>query len=172
MPARPTLSDIVEVVDPAPYWQLLEERFGIPPSTFDGYALVRPQSKKLYLVPADHTPPARPAPETIGLPFLRVKMKVPKLTTAAAMQFGEHATRNVIDATAAQAEAYLTRQDIAAPTEALARCTGRGYVLVRHGGQTLGVGFLTLDDGRGTVESMFPKSWAREAASLVELSTR
>lgn len=167
MPDRPALSDVVEVVDPVPYWALIEERFGIPPAVFDGWALVRPQSKKLYLVPEDHAPPARPTPETVGLPFLRVKMKYPKLTTAAAMQFGRHATRNVIEATAAQAAAYLTRQPFSASAEVLARCTGRGYVLVRHAGWTLGVGFLAPgEDGGGTVRSMFPKGWAREAEAL------
>lgn len=162
-PDRPALSDIVDVVDPAPYWTLIEERFGIPPSVFDGFALVQPQSKKLYLVPEEHAPPARPASETMGLPFLRVKMKVPKLTTAAAMQFGRHATRNVIDVGPVPAAAYFTRQPFAASIEALAHCTGRGYVLVRHAGWTLGVGFLVLDDeGGGTVRSMFPKGWARD----------
>ncbi len=168
MPDRLALSDVVEVVDPAPYWQLLEERFGIPPSAFDGYVLVRPQSKKLHLVPADHVPPARPTPETVGLSFLRVKMTYPKLTTAAAMQFGRYATRNVVDADAAQAEAFLTRQPFDASAEALARCTGRVYVLVRHAGWTLGVGFLAPneDGAGGTVRSMFPKGWAREAEAL------
>lgn len=176
MSSRPALSDVVEVVDPVPYWQLVEERFGIPPSTFDGFALARPKRKKLYLVPVDHTPPARPAPETIGLPFLRVKMKYPKLTSAAAMQFGRHATRNVIDATADQAAAYLTRRDLTASADRLQRCTGRGYVLVRHAGWTLGVGFLMpAENGTGTVRSMLPKGWARDAVSLVavgETSTR
>lgn len=170
MSDRPALSDVVEVVDPAPYWVLIEERFGISPSVFDGFALARPRSKKLYLVPEEHAPPARPMPETVGLPFLRVKMKYPKLTTAAAMQFGRHATRNVIDATAAQAEAYLVRQDFTASAEALSRCTGRGYVIVRHAGWALGVGFLAPEgNGRGIVRSMLPKGWAREVTSLVRV---
>lgn len=162
MPDCPALADVVEVVDPAPYWAQLEHRFGIPPATFDGFTLVRPQSKKLYLVPANHTPPARPTPETVGLPFLRIKMAVPKLTTAAAMQFGRYATRHAIDVTAEQADAYLARRPLTPSTEHLARCSSRGYVIVRHGGWGLGVGFL--DDATAeapTVQSMFPKSWTR-----------
>lgn len=85
MPDRPaSRSDLVEVVDPAPYWDQLEARFGLSPSTFDGFVLVRPQSKKLHLAPDDHLPPEHPMPDTVGLPFLRTQMAVPKLTTAAA----------------------------------------------------------------------------------------
>lgn len=157
-----TLEDVIDLVDPAPYWALLEERFGIAPETFAGYALVQRGKKKLYLVPRDHRPPVRPTPETIGLPFLRVQMAVPKLTTAAAMQFGMQATRNVIAATAGQAQSYLDREDITPSAEQLAHCTSRGYVIVWHDGWSLGVGFLDADpDAEPCVQSMFPKGWAR-----------
>lgn len=165
MPDYPALTDIVEVIDPAPYWSQLKTRFGIPPSTFDGFVLVQPQSKKLHLVPDDHVPPERPTPETVGLPFLRIQMAVPKLTTAAALQFGQHATQNVIDATTDQTEAYLARETFAPSPSQLKRCTARGYVIVRHGGWGVGVGFLDDDpDAAPTVQSMFPKGWTRGVA--------
>jgi len=163
MPDRPALADIVEVVDPAPYWDQLATRFGIPPSTFDGFVLVRPQSRKLHLVPADHRPPERPTPDTVGLPFLRIQMAVPKLTTAAAMQFGQHATRNVINATAEQTAAYCARSAFTPSSDQLERCTTRGHVIVRHGGGSAGIGFLEDDpESAPAVESMFPKGWARD----------
>lgn len=156
------LADVVEVVDPVPYWTQLKTRFGIPPSTFDGYTLVRPQSRKLHLVPKDHRPPQRPTPDTVGLPFLRVQMAVPKLTTAAAMQFGQHATRNVIDATAGQTEAYLARDAFAPSPDQLVPCTARGYVVVRYSGGGIGIGFLEDDPATApAVRSMFPKGWTR-----------
>ena len=157
-----TLEDVINVIDPAPYWALLEERFGIPPETFEGYALVQRGKKKLYLVSRDHRPPVRPEPETIGLPFLRVQMAVPKLTTAAAMQFGAQATRNVIAATADQAQAYLDRETITPTADQLAHCTSRGYVIMQHDGWSLGVGFLDDDPvAAPSIQSMFPKGWAR-----------
>jgi NOL1/NOP2/fmu family ribosome biogenesis protein len=160
VPDHPALHTVVDVVDPEPYWTLLEERFGMPRSTFDGYALVQPGSKKLYIVPADHAPPVRPEADVIGMPFLRIKMQVPKLTTAAAMHFGDAATRNVIAADAEQAEAYLTQQDFTVADKQLRQCTGRGYVLIRHREWTLGVGFLKGTES-GAVESMFPGGFAR-----------
>jgi NOL1/NOP2/fmu family ribosome biogenesis protein len=159
---RPALADVVEVIDRAPYWDQLATRFGIPPATFDGFMLVQPQSKKLHLVPEDHRPPVRPTPETVGLPFLRIQMAVPKLTTAATMQFGQHATRNVIDATDEQAVAYLARDTFVPSSNQLERCTTRGHVIVRHDGWGVGIGFLEDDPEHGpAVRSMFPKGWAR-----------
>lgn len=166
MQATPELQQAVRVIDPTPYFRYLEERFGIPPATFDGYVLVQPGRKKVYIVTADHRPPAHPRPRTVGLPFLRIYLKFPKLSTAAAQQFGYAATRNVIDTEPPQAEAFLTRRTFHARPEQLVRCTGRGYVLIRYQGHTLGVGFLIPEDAGGRVESMLPKSWARAPSSF------
>ncbi len=162
MNGTPELQQAVKIVDPTPYFRHLEERFGISPSTFDGYVLVQPGRKKVYIVTADHRPPTHPRPRTVGLPFLRIYLKFPKLSTAAAQQFGHAATRNVIDADAAQAEAFLTRRNFQVRPDQLTRCTGRGYVLVRYQGYTLGVGFLIPESEGGRVESMLPQSWARD----------
>jgi len=156
------LAHAVVVVDPKPQLEYLATRFGIPPDTFAGYVVVRPGRKKLYLVTPDHQPPRNPRPRTIGLPFLRIYGKIPKLSMAAALQFGHAATRNIIDAEAAQAEAFLTRRDFWARPEQLDRCTGKGYVLVRYREHTLGVGFLFPEAEGGRVESLVPKAWARD----------
>jgi NOL1/NOP2/fmu family ribosome biogenesis protein len=89
-------------------------------------------------------------------------MAVPKLTTAAAMQFGQHARRNVIDATDEHAAAYLARASFVPSSDQLALCTARGYVIVRCGGAGMGIGFLEDDPATApAVRSMFPKGWAR-----------
>ncbi|CAM3338678.1 hypothetical protein [Rhodothermus bifroesti] len=162
----PALARAVAIVDPKPQLEYLEARFGIPPDTFAGYVVVRPGRKKLYLVTPDHQPPSHPRPRTIGLPFLRIYGQIPKLSMAAALQFGHAATRNIIEAEVAQAEAFLTRRDFWARPEQLDRCTGRGYVLVRYRGQTLGVGFLFPEAEGGRVESLVPKAWARDPGTF------
>lgn len=160
------ISAIVETVDPEPYFSIVEERFDIPASTFDDYVLVKPFSKKIYLLPREHRPACRPEPTFMGLPFMRIYLQQPKLSTAAAMHFGHRATKNTIETSADQAEAYLTRNDIAVFNEQLVRCTGRGYVLLQHADLTLGIGFLTALDEGATVRTMFPKAWARAAESF------
>ncbi|WP_022835531.1 hypothetical protein [Salisaeta longa] len=156
-------SSLPPVVDPAPYLQLMEERFGIPPDVFDAWVMVRPGKKKIYLVPPDCTPPA--TYRSVGLPFVRPAMKYPKPTTEAVLQFGHHATQNVIAATAAQATAFMHRAPFAATETQRAACTGRGYVIIRYQDMALGIGFWTADDAH-TVRSMFPKAMKQQALSV------
>lgn len=163
---EPALSDVVDVVDPTPYLKQVDRRFGIPPSTFDDYVFVRPNSKKVHLVPRDHRPPSRPEPMSLGMPFIRTYLKYPKLTTAAAMTFGHAATRNVVPADEEQLTAFLTRRPFEASAAQTKSCTGRGYVLVRFKELTLGVGFYKPSARGGIVNSMMPKVWARNAGAF------
>lgn len=159
----PPLADLIDAVDPAPWLALLEERFGIPSRVFDPYILFRRSGKYLALVPHGHRPPAHPTPEVTGLPFLRVQLRYPKLTTAAAQLFGAQAVKNVAPLTRVQADAFLARQTFPLSDEQTTRCTGTGYVLARYGETTLGVGFYR--EGGGTLRSLFPKALARDSSA-------
>lgn len=152
------MSDRFAPIDPTPWLPPLEAHFGIPGAAFDGYYLIQSNRKYVSIVPLGHTPPRVPEPEFVGLPFLRIGRAVPKLTTAAAQRFGRHATRNVIAATRAQLDAFLTRQPFTPTTEQTPACTG-GYVLVQHRQLTWGVGFYRPEQNE--VESQFPKVLAR-----------
>lgn len=160
------LAAVAQLVDPTPYFDFLEDRFGLPPETFAGYVLVRTGKKKIYIVAHDHEPPVEPAPVTIGMPFMRTYLKPPKLSTAAAQKFGGAATRHVIDLDTEQAEAYLTRRDVYTRHAQLHRCSSRGYALVRYNGVVLGVGFVELTDEGGLIRCMLPKAWTRDAGAF------
>ncbi|MFP4596858.1 MAG: hypothetical protein ACOC9W_01675 [Persicimonas sp.] len=150
----------VEFVERAAWLSIVEERFGIPNAAFDDYFVVRPSKHALHLVPKGHQPPQRPAPQIIGMSFLRTRMRFPKLTTAAAMAFGGRATRNTVGLEQAQADAFLSREAFALTPEQAAACTGTGYVLARLEEVILGVGFLAANEGpTGQLRSMFPKAW-------------
>lgn len=154
---RDVLEQHVELVAREPWLQLLEERFGISPSTFDDYYLVRPNNRDLNLVRRDHLPPTRPEPQFIGMSFMRTRMRFPKLTTAAAMSFGPQATRNVVALEPDQADQFLSRQPIELGAAQAQMCTGTGYVLVRIEDVFLGVGLYRAEEG--TVQSLLPKAW-------------
>jgi hypothetical protein len=159
-PAREAIAEHAEIVDRQPWLSLVEERFGIPKQAFDDYLVVRPNRRSLHLVPRDHRPPPRPAPQIIGMSFLRTRMRFPKLTTAAAMTFGPLASRNHVGVDRAQADAFLSRTPFAITAARAEACTGIGYVLVRREEIVLGVGFFRPgDDGGGQVQSFFPKAW-------------
>ncbi len=154
---RQALARHVEFVEREPWLMLIEERFGIPAATFDGYFLVRPNPKSLNLVPRDHLPPERPAPQIIGMSFIRTRMRFPKLTTAAAMAFGPLATRNVVALEQSQADQFLSREPFELSPAQAQMCTDTGYVLVRVDDVFLGVGLYRAE--RHTIQSLLPKAW-------------
>ncbi|MFU8803369.1 MAG: hypothetical protein ACNA8W_06135 [Bradymonadaceae bacterium] len=155
----------IEIVDGTPWFAILEERFGIPAAAFEELVLIKPNPKQLHIVDGGVVPPPRPRPDSLGMPFLRIRMKVPKLSTPAAMAFGAHATLNALDVDEEQLDAYLSRQVFTPTPVQLEGCSGRGYVIIRHRGFALGMALLRVppeaaDDPTPFVESQFPKSWA------------
>lgn len=148
----------------------LTARFGIPHSAFEGVVPVKRGNKHLHLAPADHRYPEAPAPEMLGLPAVRRRSLPVKPTTAAAMLFGPHATRNVVSLDAAQAQQYLERQPIhgVGPGQ-LADCDSPGYVILRYQGYTLGLGQLIFsrETGEAHIVSLLPKAWSRDAGIAI-----
>ena len=88
------------------------------------------------------------------------------VTTAATFFIGSRAKRNIIDISHAQTDAFLSRETVILLDGQLDSCTDGGYVIVRHQGVIVGLGFLRVnDDGCATLESYFPKSWSIEQGS-------
>ncbi|RDV38911.1 hypothetical protein DV096_08955 [Bradymonadaceae bacterium TMQ3] len=164
----PTLSRALDAlgtpaIDATPYLTILKERFGIDPAILDELVFIRANKRIVSVVHRDHQLPTEPRPDAVGLSFMRDDMAVPKLTTPAAMTFARYASVNVIDTTAEQCDAYLTRENFALSEPQVSTCTSRGYVLIRHRGHGLGVGFLRgTDPGEREVQSFFPKAWSQD----------
>ena len=144
-----------------PWLSMIGDHYGIDPAQFSPYHLIRWSRKRLYLVNHDHQTVSRPQPDAVGMFFMHVDGKYPKLTTGAAQLFGRLATRHVVDLDAAQAQTYLARQDFGLLAQQAATCDGTGYVLVRYQGMPLGIGVYRVR--QGFLESLFPKGWARIA---------
>ena len=100
----------------------LERRFGFPRATFADYLFFSPTPRRLWIAPRLIEPPSSPAPQTIGMAFLHLSMRDPKLTTEAAMAFGHLATRNVLAADEREARDFLSRQTFSPPPAALRAC--------------------------------------------------
>lgn len=141
------------------YWfGLLESMFGIPPERMEGFRVVRQNTKTVHIIGSELEPPDSFVSSGIGL--FATKMAVPKLSTAAAMAFGDAATRMVMDVSRQEADAYLSRRPFHPDPETASRCDGQGYVVIRCEGITLGVGFYRTDRvDEPVVQSHFPKAW-------------
>jgi NOL1/NOP2/sun family putative RNA methylase len=140
------------------------ERFGMETAVFANLAIIPWSKRGVYLVNRDQQLPTRPRLDAPGLFFMRTGQRYAKLTTAAAMLLGQHATQNRIDLTPKQAQAFLQRQTFAVQAAQTTTCTDTGYVVVCYHGYPLGLGvFHTLS---GEVESHFPKAWVRPDVQL------
>jgi NOL1/NOP2/fmu family ribosome biogenesis protein len=141
------------------WFGVVTEMFGIPTERFEGLRVVRLNTKTVSAVATALDLP-RDQLVSAGITLFATKMAVPKLSTAAAMAFGDCATRMVVDASRAEADRYLKRDPFYPSAETASRCDGQGYVVVRFEGTPLGVGFYKTDGvERPVVRSYFPKAW-------------
>ncbi|MBA1145842.1 RsmB/NOP family class I SAM-dependent RNA methyltransferase [Ectothiorhodospiraceae bacterium WFHF3C12] len=137
------------------------EWFGLPAGWRDGLRPIRWGGRYLQLLAADARLPARPPLEYCGLPTLGIQVRPAKLTTAAAIRFGDFARRQFVEIDSAQAGAFLRRAPFELGEAQAQNCqSGPGHVLVRYQGYTLGVGDMRRQAGRYRVDSLFPKAWS------------
>lgn len=158
----------VEPIDPTPWIALLHERFGMNEEALRAYTWHQPNAQLISLLTPSHQPPARPAPISMGLPFIRTTLRFPKMTTGGTLLVGPLATRHVIDLDEAQLNAYYSRQTyIALRPEQTDLCESMGYVIVKFEGIVLGQGFYRPADPAGdapaNLDSFYPKAFANHA---------
>lgn len=143
--------------------QLLEvvcDRFGISPEVFDGYAFF--QGGRRYVMVATVAPGDVPVRESasIGVPFMRVNLPYPKLTTGAVMTFGSYATRNLVDLSIPEAREFVRRRAVLLDASRMARCTGKGYVIVQRRNVVIGLGFVDPKRHGAYLKSLYPGRWS------------
>ncbi|MCP4658660.1 MAG: hypothetical protein GY856_24885 [bacterium] len=148
------------VVDPEPCLALLEERFGIPREIFDDYVVFRPNAKTVWIADRRLRLPPRPDPAAVGMPFFHTRARYPRPTSAAAMKFGRHATRNVVDLDAQQVRELVAQRDVRLTSEQERSLTGTGYVFARYRGIVLTVGLYRAQEEGGVLIGAVPKSWS------------
>ena len=154
------LDDVTAEV--VPWLETYRDRFGLAEEAFADTRFFR-QGRYVRVAACDPLLPTAVALHSTGIPFVRAGGRGPMMTTAAALAFARSATRNLVELEAPDADAYYRRLPVTPSPEALEACTGPGYVLLRHRGHLLGVGWLRVDAGSARVDSLFPKVWALPA---------
>ncbi|PID85291.1 MAG: RNA methyltransferase [Chloroflexi bacterium] len=143
-----------------PWLTILADRFGMDLAHFDDFVIFREGRRGVYIANRDQQPPQKPKPDAVGMLFMHTEGKYPKLTTAAAMQFGRFARDNVIDLQPEQVQAFMARQDFHVDAAQVVDVSGTGYVILRYRGYVVGLGVYRQH--LGLVESLYPKGWARK----------
>jgi NOL1/NOP2/fmu family ribosome biogenesis protein len=131
-----------------------EERYGIPPATFEEYTFWERGSGKLWAFRGDLATPV--VIEALGMTLLRTRQEHWKPTTDGVQRFGGHATQNVIELDRADARWFVAGED-----QELAWDGDWGYLVVAHeyvgGLEPLGVGLYLY----GELRSQVPKGRRR-----------
>lgn len=135
----------------------LREHFGLPDGFWEGFRF-HARGDEIHATARDHAPWPHPRPQASGFPVMKRKGGWPKPTTAAALRLGDTASRNAVDLTRDQRDAYQRRRAVTLEPDQVRACTGRGYVVVRYAGLSLGAGFLTSLDPP-EIRSEFPRAW-------------
>lgn len=143
-----------------PWIKKLCDRFGFSSGLFADYEILRMSKRGVYIVNNDHLFIENPKPDAIGMMFMRTDGRFPKMTTAAGMLFGRHASKNIIEITKEQAAAFFTRRTFAVSDAQIENCTGTGYVVLCLQNTAVGIGVLHTQSQ--TIESTFPKGWVRD----------
>ncbi len=156
----------IDYIDSAPWITLLNDRFGIPTESFESYRWYQPNRKLISLLNTSMQPPRRPEPISMGLPFIRINMKYPKLTTGGTLFVGPLATKNVVELTEEQVNSYYSRaMYIPLTEEQTTRCTTMGYIILSFQGIILGQGFYRpkSEEEDANFDSFYPKAFANHA---------
>jgi NOL1/NOP2/fmu family ribosome biogenesis protein len=138
-----------EVLD---WW---DERFEIPPETFEEYTFWEKGKGKIWILRGKVPSPIRI--EALGMKFLRTRQEHWKPTTNAVQRFGREATENVVELTREQARRFVRGED-----QELDWDGDWGYLLVTHEHaerpEPLGVGLFV----HGELRSRVPKGRQRD----------
>jgi NOL1/NOP2/fmu family ribosome biogenesis protein len=127
-----------------------DERFAIPPETFDGYTFWEKGAGKVWILASDVPSPI--GIEGLGMTFLRTRQEHWKPTTNAVQRFGRLAERNVVELTRGEAERFVRGED-----QELEWDGDWGYLIATHElagePEPLGVGLYLY----GELRSVVPK---------------
>ena len=132
-----------------------DERFGVPPETFDEHTFWERGKGKLWCYRGE--PPSPVDVEALGMTFLRTRQEHWKPTLEAVQRFGGHATECVVHLSDDEAEAFVAGHD-----QELDWDGDWGYLVVTHDlagrREPVGVGLYVY----GELRSQVPKGRRRE----------
>ena len=149
LPATPADREVAGRASRKEVVEFFDERFGIEPTTFEGFSFWEKGKGKIWIFADEMPSPIRI--EGLGMTVLRTRQEHWKPTHSAVQRFGRHATKNVVDLTPEQAATFARGED-----QDLPEWDGDwGYLIARHElagePEPVGVGLYLYDELRSTV---------------------
>lgn len=145
---RPTRKAVLE------FW---DDRFDVPPKTFEEYTFWERGKGKIWIFNDEFEQETPVDIQGLGMSFMRTRREHWKPTSDAAQRFGKAATKNVIQLSRSEAEAFL-----AGHSQELDWDGDWGFLIATHelAGQTepIGVGLYL----HGELRSQIPKGRQRD----------
>ncbi len=155
LPATTAERTVEGRVSRAEVLEYFEDRFGIPPATFDDHTFWEKGAGKIWIYAGESPSPVEL--EALGMTCLRTRQEHWKPTTDFVQRFGRHATDCVIDLTHEQARRFVAGED-----QDLEWDGDWGYLIAAHrvAGECepLGVGLYL----HGELRSLVPKGRRRD----------
>ncbi|ELY57749.1 DUF7122 family protein [Natronolimnohabitans innermongolicus] len=156
LPATPDERSVEGRVSREAVVDYFDDRFGIPPATFDDHTFWEKGAGKIWIYAGEAPTPLEI--EAIGMTCLRTRQEHWKPTTDFVQRFGRHATDCVIELEREEARAFAAGED-----QEIERWEGDwGYLIGAHDVagdvEPLGIGLYV----HGELRSMVPKGRQRE----------
>ena len=155
LPATPAEREVEGRASRAEVLEWWDERFGVPPETFEGHTFWEKGKGKIWAFAGDVPDPV--AVEGLGMVFLRTRQEHWKPTTDAVQRFARGATRNVVTLEEDEALRFLAGED-----QDLDWDGDWGYLVAAHdiagGLEPIGVGLYL----HGELRSQVPKGRQRD----------
>lgn len=123
-----------------PLLQMQCARFGIDIEYFRQYQFSTQSNRGLYIVNTDPAVPDNLNYDTRGMFFIKVRLKHPKLSTAAVELIYHQITKNKLELNAQQFERYQSGDVIQLSAQQASLCDSTGYVVVIYRGRVLPLG--------------------------------
>ncbi len=139
-----------------PYLEFICCLYGIERELFDPFEYLRRGKRTIYLRNKDHHADLGLNLLFTGMPFLRIKMRIPKLTTVAALKFGDFATRNIARINREQELSYWKGESFKLKDEQIVDFDRPANIILKAQDLVIGMGFL---NSQFEVESLAPKAW-------------
>lgn len=158
---RQAVDEVIEPLDMDEHKTFLEERFGVSRKVFDDVHLYRRNSKSYAFIAKDLDQPQAPTAVPAGVPIFRTKSRSPRLFHSGTVEFLGGATKNVVDLSRAQLQAFIDHGEVDLTPEQEALCNGPGYALLRYGGIVATYVDYDPDEAPGRVRGHVPRPWGR-----------